>query len=75
MNCQELKIIFVEIFIIMLVKCITATPVHSQVQMGTDVKETETFKEERHPSVPPWAQANGLGKHKQIVTLRSSIVS
>jgi len=67
MNYQGVKFMFIEIFIVMLLKFIIATPV-SRVQM--DIREeAETFKEGNRPSVPPWAQAHGLGKHRQIAVL------
>ena len=62
MNFQGLKVVGIEIVIIILVKCITAGPALSRVQMNNE-EEPETST--NHPSVPAWVQANGHGKHKR----------
>ena len=59
-----LKIMGIEIVIIMLVKCIAASPALSRVQRYSE-DEPESSATGKHPSVPPWAQANGHGKHKR----------
>jgi len=73
MNYQGVKFMFIEIFIVMLLKFIIATPV-SRVQM--DIREeAETFKEGNRPSVPPWAQAHGLDKFEGDIKLSKNVAA
>lgn len=58
MRFQRLKVLLIVIFVAVVLKCVAASPALSRLLMDT-VNEEE---EETH-SPPPWAQANGHGKH------------
>lgn len=58
MRFLRLKVLLIAIFVAVVLKCVAASPALSRLQMDTVNEEEE---ETRSP--PPWAQANGHGKH------------
>ena len=64
MDFQGLKIICIEIFIVMLLKSITASPAVSRMQMDS-TEGAETFKK-GNPRKVPWAKAHGHGKLEHL---------
>lgn len=62
MKFQRMKFIYIGIFIIPFLTCITASPVYSWLKSKMDSHREVTINGEKpKPTIPPWAKANGRG--------------